>query len=130
MFQSILQGLDLIHQIIFPWFQVFTVNNINTLGYRLFPFSLLCCKRLRLPVILLHHLPEYPLELFLKYPRSRFFSCPLWSQAFSGIMSPLVAVVATNVFPQSLSVLHPGLSSVVTFVTIIHSFGFVHSPTP
>ena len=45
-------------------------------------------------------------------------------------MCTLLAVVATNVLPQSSSVTHPGLSSVVTFIIIIHCIGFVYSPAP
>ena len=45
-------------------------------------------------------------------------------------MSALIAVVATKVLLLSSSVTHPGLSSVVNFVTIIQCIGVVHSPTP
>ena len=62
-------------------FPVFTVNNIDAWGNGSFLLCLLCFKILRLPVILLHHLPEYPLNILLEYLRSLLFFCPLWKQA-------------------------------------------------
>ena len=61
-----MQSLKSIPQMIFSWFLAFTVNNINTWGNESFLLCLLSCKILWLPVILLHHLPEYLLNSVLE----------------------------------------------------------------
>ena len=76
------------------------------------------------PRISSQHPPRIP-KIFVLFS-SLLVAGSLWNNVVV-----VVVVVATNVFPLSSSVFHPGLSLVVTFVTIIHCIGFVHSqPNP